>query len=56
MALREITKVDTSSHVQTSLTAMSEDQAFRGLSSTEVGETTPAAEDVAMEVGDHVGG
>lgn len=30
MALREITKTETSSHYQISLTASSEDQAFRG--------------------------
>lgn len=30
MALREITKTDTSSHFQTSLTAAAEDQKFRG--------------------------
>lgn len=30
MALREITKTDTSSHVQTSLTAAAEDQKYRG--------------------------
>lgn len=52
MALREITKVDTSSHVQTSLTVASEDQAFRGLSGTEVDETATAAEDAGMAVGE----
>lgn len=30
MALREVTKIDTSSHVQTSLTMTSEDQYFKG--------------------------
>lgn len=30
MALREVTKVDTSSHIQTSLTNASEDQLYRG--------------------------
>jgi tRNA pseudouridine13 synthase len=30
MALREVTKIDTSSHVQTSLTMASEDQYFKG--------------------------
>lgn len=30
MALREITKTDTSSHIQTSLTQASEDQKYRG--------------------------
>ena len=30
MALREVTKTDTSSHVQSNLTFASEDQAFRG--------------------------
>lgn len=52
MALREITKVDTSSHVQTSLTVASEDQAFRGLSGTEVDGITTAVEDTGMDVGD----
>jgi len=52
MALREITKVDTSSHVQTSLTVASEDQAFRGLSGTEVDEIKTAVEDAGMDVGD----
>jgi len=32
MALREVTKTDTSSHVQTSLTLASEDQKFKGKS------------------------
>lgn len=31
MALREVTKVDTSSHIQTSLTEASEDQLYRGV-------------------------
>lgn len=31
MALREVTKVDTSSHVQTSMTNLSEDQQYRGM-------------------------
>jgi len=57
MAIREITKMDTSSHVQTSLTAASEDQAFRGLSGTEIDETTTAVEEAGMGVGDDaVGG
>jgi tRNA pseudouridine13 synthase len=33
MALREITKTDTSSHIQTSLTHASEDQKYRGTDS-----------------------
>lgn len=50
MALREITKVDTSSHVQTSLTVASEDQAFRGLSGAEIDGTIAAAEDAGMDI------
>lgn len=34
MALREVTKVDTSSHVQTSLTMSSEDQSYKGVGRT----------------------
>jgi tRNA pseudouridine13 synthase len=52
MALREVTKVDTSSHVQTSLTVASEDQAFRGLSGSEIDGTMAAAEDAGTVVGD----
>ncbi|PPQ77416.1 hypothetical protein CVT25_010998 [Psilocybe cyanescens] len=42
MALREITKTDTSSHVQTSLTAAAEDQKYRG-TTTDAG---PSAEEI----------
>jgi tRNA pseudouridine13 synthase len=34
MALREITKTETSSHYQTNLTAAAEDQKYRGVAST----------------------
>jgi len=37
MALREITKIDTSSHFQTSLTAVAEDQKYRGLAAADAG-------------------
>jgi tRNA pseudouridine13 synthase len=46
MALREVTKIDTSSHVQTSLTSASEDQSYRGVGKADKG--TPV-EDVEME-------
>ena len=39
MALREVTKTETSSHYQTSLTQSSEDQMFRGTGSKEEIET-----------------
>jgi tRNA pseudouridine13 synthase len=42
MALREVTKTDTSSHFQSSLTQLSEDQKFRG----GVGEGEEAGDDV----------
>jgi tRNA pseudouridine13 synthase len=34
MAIREVTKVDTSSHIQTSLTEASEDQLYKGAGNT----------------------
>jgi tRNA pseudouridine13 synthase len=37
MALREITKIDTSSHVQTFMTNNSEDQLYRGVGKVDVG-------------------
>ena len=37
MALREITKMDTSSHVQSSLTQNAEDQRYRGVNEVEGG-------------------
>lgn len=49
MALREITKTDTSSHFQTSLTAAAEDQKYRGAASVDTSDS-PIAEDAAMEV------
>lgn len=39
MALREVTKTETSSHYQTSLTIASEDQAFRGTKESDEMET-----------------
>jgi tRNA pseudouridine13 synthase len=44
MALREITKTDTSSHIQMGLTATSADQKYRG---TEAEAETPIDEDAA---------
>lgn len=49
MALREITKTDTSSHFQTSLTAAAEDQKYRGAASADTSDS-PITEDAAMEV------
>ena len=46
MALREVTKVDTSSHVQTFMTSTSEDQLYRGVGAADVG--TPAGS-IGME-------
>lgn len=43
MALRELTKTETSSHFQTGLTQASEDQQFRG-SVTNTGQETPLDE------------
>ncbi|TFK43436.1 pseudouridine synthase [Crucibulum laeve] len=45
MALREITKTETSSHFQTNLTANSEDQKYRGAEAA----TTEGAEEVVVE-------
>ncbi|CCA66620.1 related to PUS7-pseudouridine synthase [Serendipita indica DSM 11827] len=51
MALREVTKVDTSTHTQTMLTVASEDQQYRGVGFTEDPELmeTEMAEEVADE-------
>ncbi|KAF8974462.1 pseudouridine synthase [Flammula alnicola] len=45
MALREVTKTDTSSHFQTSLTAAAEDQKYRGTATVDSAETVTAAAD-----------
>jgi tRNA pseudouridine13 synthase len=45
MALREVTKVDTSSHYQTSLTRSSEDQKFKGGEGDEEENEETVAED-----------
>jgi len=52
MALREITKTDTSSHVQTSLTAVADDQKYRGTGTValEVDESESAAVDTPVDV------
>ncbi|KAF8914000.1 pseudouridine synthase [Gymnopilus junonius] len=50
MALREITKTDTSSHVQTSLTAAAEDQKYRGIGSLAVEMTEESEAAVADTV------
>lgn len=51
MALREITKTDTSSHFQTSLTAAAEDQKYRGVGVAAADISNgPVAEDADMEV------
>jgi tRNA pseudouridine13 synthase len=56
MALREITKMDTSSHIQTSLTTASEDQKYRGTEAeaesteaVEMAEGEGAEENVLLE-------
>jgi tRNA pseudouridine13 synthase len=50
MALREITKTDTSTHIQTGLTQASEDQKFRGtLAEAEATEVTMADSDEILE-------
>lgn len=48
MALREITKTDTSAHFQTSLTAASEDQKFRGTATEGADEGGVEAEEEAV--------
>lgn len=48
MALREITKTETSSHFQTGLTQASEDQQFRGVVAGDVAELDDG--DTEMEV------
>lgn len=45
MALREITKTDTSSHFQTSLTAAAEDQKYRGAATADSAELQAAVTD-----------
>ena len=47
MALREVTKTETSSHFQTGLTQASEDQQFRGVMAGDVGELND--DDTEME-------
>jgi len=44
MALREVTKTETSSHFQTGLTQASEDQQFRGVVSEDVGQLNDDAD------------
>lgn len=48
MALREITKIETSSHFQTGLTAAAEDQKYRGIAAADA-VVTPVGSDVVTD-------
>jgi tRNA pseudouridine13 synthase len=52
MALREVTKIDTSSHIQTFMTTNSEDQLYRGVGKVDAGtpvENVDIEDNVEME-------